>query len=167
MALIVSNLISDIEEIYNVADLEDGYPASATEFADLIAEAYYNYASTGLFGTSVPTIPPANETAMASVIKASTEAQVLASFVAGFDTALASFWAAVPVDGGSGTGVTSPPTLTVAAGTLLAEMTAYATVGGTRAAAAASMGNALHLVTLTVIAPLTLPPAGPVPTPIS
>jgi hypothetical protein len=161
MALVKQNLEDDLVEYLAP------FPETKLLAAQLMAKAYHDYCQTALFGSSVPEIPSANESAMATTLDTNMVGTIV-DFIAGWDSALAVYWAAVPVAGGSGAGVTEPPTLTMAAGPMPADM--LARVSGVKPSVeefCADLATSLDLITKTVIADLTLPPAGPVPTPIS
>lgn len=148
----------------DLADRLRPNPPSKEAAAAEIAAAYYTYCGGGAFGTSVPTLLPAMRDAMASTI-AGLMIGTIADFVGAFDTALAAFWDDVPVAGGSGAGSAQPPTVSISTTTLTAAM--VPPPPPTVDAFALELATALDTVTKSVQAPLTIPPAGPVPTPIT
>lgn len=151
------------------SDLQTILEASNTlqEAADQFAQAYYTYASTGLFGASIPVILPFMRDAMAATLAISLEpiAGLPVTAAAAWSAAVTVFWTGVPVAGASGAGVT---TGCPGAGAITGGMSAvFANLANTYATCAAGMASVLQTATLTVTCELTLPPAGPVPTPIS
>ncbi len=135
--------------------------------AMMLAQAYYDYASTGLFGSSIPVILEEMRDAMADTLEAALDPIVgLPVTAAGaYAAAVNVFWTGVPVAGGTGVGVT---TGCPGAASLVASMAAvFANPANTYASAASGMASAVNTATTTVICNLTLPPAGPVPTPLS
>jgi hypothetical protein len=157
-----SNLAADIQAVF------DSSPASAAEAAEGIAQAYYDYAQPALFGASIPVIT----TGMRDVMKATLETGVAspgaaATIAASFSSAVLAFWSSPPpaVAGGSGSGaVVGCPGAAAITATLT---TVFLNLANTSASAASGIASALITATLTVTALLTLPPAGPVPVPIS
>lgn len=145
-------------------DLFESFPPSTLESFNGIAAAYHTYAGGATFGLSVPTLTSAQETAFAATLLSGQGA--LPSFVLAIQNGITVYWTGVPVAGATGAGTTAPPTLNIIA-PLTAALTAILVGGLSSAQAAADIATQMDLVTKTVIAPLTLPPAGPVPTPIS
>ena len=156
MSLSPSNLQADLEDVFDAQ-------GTASEAASGIAQAYYDYASDGDFGTSTPTIPTANRDAMAGTILAAISDPTTGSptnFGAAFTSALPVFWASVPVAGGSGAGATAGcPGASVAGGAITTAVTSTANTVSTVSLAIAS---ALDTATKTVTASLTIPSNPPV-----
>jgi len=75
------------------------------------------------------------------------------------------FWTGVPVAGASGAGVV--PTCPGAGAVVGAIVGVLAVLTNTTQVSAKGIAAGLIAATLTVQAPLTLPPAGPIPTPIA
>lgn len=156
-----TNLASDIQAI-----LENAQPTphdSAVKFA----QAYYDYTSTALFAASIPVITTAMRDAMAATLETALAASpgAAATAAGAFSAAVATYWTGVPVAGGSGVGVT---TGCPGAGAITGGLTAvFLNLANTYATAASGMASVLQTATLTMTCDLTLPPAGPVTTPIS
>lgn len=144
----------------DLADRLRPNPPNEEAAAAEITAAYYTYCGDGLFGTSVPALVPAMRDAMASTI-AGLMIGTIADFVGAFDTALATFWGGVEVTGGSGSGSTAPPTVSISTTTLTVAMAPPPPP--TVDAFAAELATALDTISKSVIATLTIPPAGPVP----
>ena len=155
-----TNLSADVKAVF------DSSPASAQAAANALAAAYHSYCSGAQFGASLPTLTTAQRDAMAATLAAALTVPGLPATAAGaYGTALTAYWTSIPVAGGSGTGVTTPPTGTAA---MVGALTAcFLNLANTKGSAAASIATALDTCTRTVIATLTLPPGPPTPTPIS
>lgn len=155
-----ANLAADIEAV-----LRESNELQAA--AKKLAQAYYNYTSTALFGASIPVILPAMRDLMAATLAASLDPAVGLPITAAtaWSNAVNAYWTAVPVAGGSGAGVTVG---CPGAGAISGGMAAvFANPANTYATCAAGMASVLQTATLTMTCDLTLPPSGPVPTPIS
>ncbi len=154
-----TNLAADLQGAWDVP------PASTTAAAEALAQAYYDYCSTATFGASIPVITTAQRDAMAATVAAALSAGIFATSAAAVSAGVAAFWTGVPVAGGSGVGATTgcPGAGAIPAGLLAVGVTFPATT----AIAAAGFAAVLQTATLTVMCDLTLPPSGPVPTPIA
>lgn len=154
-----TNLAADLKAAWDVP------PASQHEAAVALAQAYYDYCSAATFGASLPVILPVMRDAMAASVEAALAVGIFATSAAAVSLGVNTFWTGVPVVGGSGAGTTTgcPGAGSIPAGLLAVG----ATFPPTTAIAAAGFAAVLQTATLTVICNLTLPPAGPVPTPIS
>lgn len=155
-----TNLAPDIETVLSSSNTLD-------EAAKKLALAYYSYCSTALFGASAPVILPAMRDVFAVTLAASLDPAVGLPPIAAaaYSSAVNAFWTAVPVAGGSGIGVTTGcPGAGAIVGGLIA---VFSNPLNTYATCAAGMASVLQAATLTTICNLTLPPSGPVPTPIS
>ncbi len=157
-----TSLADDIQAVF------DSQPATLIIAADGLAAAYLNYVQGCTFGASVP-VPPLGSTqqnAMAGTLATALALPgIPATPAAAYAAALGVWWAVVPCVGGSGTGNTAGCPGAGAAVAILAAV--FANLANTAASAALGIATALQTATLTVVATLTLPPAGPVPTPIS
>lgn len=155
-----SNIGNDIEAL-----LSEAQP-SAQAAAEAFAQAYFDYTSSAQFGASLPTILEAMRDAMAVTLAAGLVAPGLAATAAAaFSTAINTYWTGVSVAGGNGAGVT---TGCPGAAALIAGMTTgLLLLENTIPVQAAMMTLQITTATLTTICTLTLPPGGPVPTPIS
>lgn len=157
-----TDLASDIEAVLVSS------PPSAALSAEALAQAYYDYARTGLFGASIPVITTAMRDTMKATLEAGLQLPGLAATAASaYSNAVTAFWTVppVPVAGASGAGVVDG---CPGAGALVGSLSAvFANLANTKASCASGMASALQTATLTCTATLTLPPAGPVVTPIS
>ena len=155
-----SNLAADIQAVF------DRPPASPSAAAAGLAQAYYDYASTALFGASIPALTTAHRDAMAATLEAGLQVPGLPATAAGaYAASVATFWTAVACAGASGAGVTDG---CPGASSLTASLSAvFLNLANTSETCAAGMAAALATATLTTTATLTLPPAGPVVTPIA
>jgi hypothetical protein len=153
-------LTSDILALFN------SMPATAHDAAVGLAQAYYSYTSTALFGLSVPVITTAMRDAMQATLETGLAVPGLPATIAGaYGASLAVFWTGVPVAGGSGAGTTTGcPGASAAIATLTA---VFANLANTSSTAAAGIAVALQVATLTMTCTLTLPPNPPVVTPIA
>ncbi len=138
--------------------LFESMPSSKEAAALGIANAYRDYVSTALFGSSVPVIIDDMRDAMASTLVASFGAAPAVANA--FGAALTTFWAAVPVVGAQ-VGVTAGcPGASSVPGTLVPVFTNLA---NTHATFAAGIASALHTATMTVTANVSPPPGTTLP----
>lgn len=159
MALSQSALATALKDVFDAQ-------GSAADSANGLAAAYADYAATGTFGASIPTIT--GESAMAATLLAAIQTPTAGSpagFGSAWASALATFWTGVAVAGGSGAGTTAGCPESAVAGTAIAAVVAVLT--NTTTIAADGIALALHTATLTVTASLTIPPNPPVVYPIA
>lgn len=132
----------------------------------LLAQAYFDYTAGALFGASIPVLTEDYRDIMATALEAALGVipGVAATAAAAYALAVNAYWTGVVVAGGAGVGVS---TGCPGAGALVGALTAvFSNPANTHASAASGIASALQTATATVIVNLTLPPAGPVPTPI-
>ena len=151
MALVPADLTNDLKTSFS------SFPDDITESSDDIAAAYFGYCGNGAFGTSIPTLTPALESAMAATLSSSMDG-TLSGFCNGIQDSVVTFWTAVVVAGGSGAGASTPPTGNIVA-TLQASLAVFPP---TSDAAAAIIATQMDILTKTTVASLTIPPASPV-----
>ncbi len=154
-----TTLAADIQAVWDIP------PTSISDAANGFAQAYYDYTSGALFGTSLPVLTTAHRDAMAATVFAALSAQVFATSAAAVSAGVTAFWTAVPCAGASGAGNTNgcPGAGAIPAGLLAVGVTFPVTT----AIAAAGFAAVLEVATATVTATLTLPPGGPIPYPIT
>lgn len=154
------NLASDIQAVLSTSN-------TLQQAADKLAQAYYTYCSTALFGASIPVITTAMRDAMSATLAASLDPTVGLPLTAAtaWSNAVNVFWTGVPVSGGSGTGTT---TGCPGASSITSGMSAvFANTANTYATCASGMASVLMSATTTMTCALTIPPNPPVVTPIS
>lgn len=155
MPLSQASLASDLQSLFS------SLPATPSDCADGMAQAYYTYASVAMFGASVPTILPALKTAMAATLLAAITnplAGTSAALANAWASAVGTFWTAIPVTGaqaGATAGCPGAPSMTTPLTTL------FSALGNTAAACANGLAAQLHTATSTVTAAVA-PPAGTV-----
>jgi len=161
MALSESGLSSALEDVFTGQ-------GTAQQAADDMAQAYYDYASNGVFGASTPTIPLASKTALSAAIYAITSNPLTGTadaFGAAWGASLALFWLSVPVSGVSGNGATIGCPGAAAGG--LAAAVVVSNTNNTAEQAADGIAAALHKATMTVTASISIPPNPPSIVPIA
>lgn len=154
-----TTLAADIQAVW------DSPPASIDDAASGFAQAYYDYCSGATFGLSLPVITTVQRDAMHATVFAALSANLFVTSAAAVSAGVAVFWTGVPVAGASGAGTV--PGCPGAAGIPVALAAIGATFPVSTSIAAGEFAGVLEVATLTIIVPLTLPPAGPIPTPIS
>lgn len=152
MPLDVSKLSSSLKDVFA------SMPASASDAADGMSDAYYDYASDATAGGGKVAIPGANKSALAAALLAAIGAPAAGSPVSisgAWASGVAAFWIGVPVTGAqSGATVACP-----GAASLLASLTAiFANVANTADKAAAGVAAALDVATKTTTAAVAPPP---------
>lgn len=167
MALDSAALTDAIKAVYDgsadtspVDGNPDGMPTSAIDAGQKLAAAYFEYASGGMFGASVPTLA-GRDTALAATLGTSLVLPGLpATHAAAWGAGLAAFWAAVPVAGAQA-GATVPP---AGGAALVAALTVlFANPANTADTAAAGLATALDVCTKTVVANVAPPPGTVLP----
>lgn len=155
MALDSNALAGDLEPIFT------NYPASKEDCAAQIAQAYFDYASTGQFGASLAVPTNAQRDAMAATIAtALTVPGLPVTIAAAFASGLTAFWIAVPVVGAQAGATVGCPGAASLAGSLPA---LAANLANTAATFAAGLAVALHGATATVTANVAPPPGTVLP----
>lgn len=157
MVLDPTALASDLAAVFA------SYPATPKDSADGLAAAYYSYAQSATFATSIPAIIPAKRDAMAATLQAAIANPLVglpATFAGAFAASVALFWAAVPVatvPSGIPAGATNG---CPGAGGLTASLSlVFANPLNTAVTCAAGMAAALQIATLTTTATVA-PPTG-------
>lgn len=157
MALSQSGLASSFRALF------DSMPASASDAADGLAQAYYEYASAAMFGASTVAIPSVNRDAMAAALLSAIAVPVSgspATFAAAWASAVTAFWIGVPVAGAQAGATVGCP----GAASLAAPLTAvFPNLGNTTDTGSQGMASALHVATLTVTAAVAPPPGTVLP----
>jgi hypothetical protein len=152
-----SGLASALQAVF------EALPADAATAAADLAQAYYDYATQGLFGASTPTLTTGHRDAMAGTLAAAIAVPASglpATFAGAWSAAVATFWTAVPVAGAQ-TGATNG---CPGAAALTASLTTvFANLANTAATCAAAMAAALHTATATTTATVAPPPATVLP----
>jgi hypothetical protein len=135
-------------------------PASPAAAANALAQAYDDYASAGVFGSSIPTLT-GKKAALASTLAGGLVVPGSAAALAGaWASGIAAYWTAVPVAGAqAGTTVGCPGAASLS-GTLT---TTFSNIGNTETSCATSLAGALHAATQTVTATVSPPPGTVVP----
>lgn len=155
MALDVSKLGSAL------ADVFANMPTSKDEAAKQIAQAYYDYASGGLFGASVPTLSSSQRDAMAGTITLGLTVPGLPmTIAAAFAAALTVFWIAVPVAGPQVGATAGCPGAASLIGSLPA---VFLNLANTPETCGVGVAAALHTATMTVTASVAPPPGTVLP----
>ena len=97
-----TNLQADIQAVLSASN-------TLVQAANALAQAYYDYTSTAIFGASLPVITTAQRDAMAATLAASLDPTVGLPLTAAtaWSNAVNVYWLGVPVAGGSGAGVTT------------------------------------------------------------
>ena len=155
-----TNLAADLQAVW------DSEPPTVHDAAVGAAQAYYDYASACTFGASVPTnLTTAQRDAMAAALEAALAPKVMATAAAAWSAGLTAFWTGVACAGGNGAGPVVPPSgaAAVPAGLIAVALT----FPPTTALGAVGFAAVIDAATRTTQATLTLPPGGPVPTPIA
>lgn len=153
-----TNLAADLQAVW------DAPPASINAAATGAAQAYYDYAAGAIFGASLPVITTAQRDALAATLEAALTPQIMATAAAAWAAGLTAFWTGVVCAGASGAGPVTPPP--GAAGVPAGLIATALTFPITTAIGAAAFAAVIEAATLTTFATLTLPPGGPVVTPI-
>lgn len=155
MALNQTTLSDGIEAVFA------SQPATASDAATALADAYHAYAGGALFGASTPTLTTSMRDAYASTLLGAISDPLVglpATLAAAWGAATVAYWTAVPVTGAQA-GVTVPPTVPAAAGI----SATLANVANTESVAAAGIALALHTSTLSVTATVAPPPGTVLP----
>lgn len=139
-----------------IAALFMSHPATKEIAAAGLAQAYFDYASTGTFGASLAVPTTVQRDAMAATLAtALTLPGIALTAATGFATALTAFWVAVPVVGAQAGATVGCP----GAGAVGPAMApTFLNLANTEALAAQGMANALQTATLTVTANVAPPP---------
>lgn len=156
MPLVSATLGSAIKSVF------EGYP-SPSGCADGLANAYYSYASAGMFGASTPTIPPANKSAMASTLQSAISDPSngsASSFASAWASAVTTFWIGVPVTGAQTGATVGCPGAASLSGSLTS---IFGNTSNTFQSVADDLANALHTATLTTTAAVVPPPGTVLP----
>jgi hypothetical protein len=152
--------------------IEDALKAqlSPDGFADKLASAYNDYASLGMAGPALPILTGGEKSAFKQAFLGAISDPGSGSpdkAGGGLAAAVTAFWIAPPVNfaGGPATGMA---TVIAGVGALPSDIASVlGNTKNTEADTAKGMAKALDTATKTVMVALIIPPAGPVPTPLS
>lgn len=152
MPLDVSKLSSALKDVFA------SMPASASDAADGMAAAYYDYACDAMAGGGKAEPPAANKSALATAILgaiAAPAAGLPVTIAGAWSAGVAAFWVGVPVTGAqTGATVACP-----GAASLIGALSAvFANTANTAETAANGMAVALHAATITTTAAVAPPP---------
>lgn len=152
MALNSAGLATAIQNVF------ESYPDSAADAASGLADAYYNYASAGQFGTSTIQLTPGHKSALESTLLSAIQDPESASasgFASAWSSGVATFWTAVPVAGAQ-SGVTNG--CPGAAALSISLTSVFSNTENSASDAANQLATALHGATTTVTATVAPPP---------
>ena len=138
-------------------------PETAADAAEGMAAAYFDYASAGMFGASVPQLTSTHRDALAATLLtaiAIPAAGLPATIAGAWSAGVTAFWPGVPVVGAQAGATVGCP----GAAALAASLTAvFANLANTAESCALSLAAALHGATMTVTASVTPPPGTVLP----
>ena len=150
MPLVVATLESGLEAVFLAL------PATGAQAAQMMADAYFAYASLGLFGASVPAFPTGSSLLVAPLAAAMIPIGTPAGFGAAWTAALSAFWIPAITVSGAQTGAVVGCAGAAAAAAGIAAVVANPL--NTPGSAAAGIASVLDTATKTVSAALAPPP---------